>query len=526
VKKLIQKIVAQKKLGILLIALFGVVACVAAYTLMGVYHGIQKMAENANETVTYFPPYPAVNTEGRDAAEVKRGEYLAKAGDCMACHTETAKKDKAKSFAGGLPMYTPFGTIYSPNITPDKETGIGNWTEEQFIKAMREGIAPQGHYYYPAFPYLYFNKVSTEDLKALKAYLDSIPAVNQKNRDNEMVFPFNIRFLQLGWRLLFFNPENTGKFEENKEQSPEWNRGAYLIEGLGHCAMCHSPSHHILTEDISLGAPIRKFDLTGAKVQGFLAPNITQKNLENVSLQEIVEVFTKDKMIGGGKIEGPMLEVNRDSLRHLSQNDLVSIATYLKAVQSESPPKPKGAAAGKAIYDTYCSGCHTTGAGGAPKYGDAMGWTPVLKQGMDKVYFNAIHGINGMPAKGTCLSCTDDEIKQSVNYMIESTKKGATGPIIMTHPKPLTMAEGKQVYEARCSVCHSSGFNNAPKPGVKSEWTKIIDAGFLKTLHNVVTGQAGHPPHGGCDTCNDAEIKAAVKYMMQESSTDKDYTLW
>lgn len=528
-KELIQKIFTQKKLGTILLVLFIIVMCVALYTLVGVFSNVKKMAENANETVTYFPEYPAIKTTPQNADIIKRGEYLVKAGDCIACHTNTYEGAKGKPFAGGLPMFTPFGTIYSPNITPDKKTGIGGWTDEQFIKAMREGIAPSGHYYYPAFPYLYFNKVTTEDLKAIKAYLDNIPAIDEKNKKNDMVFPFNIRLLQLGWRILFFNPENTGKLEVSDELSETpgpYLRGAYLAEGLGHCAMCHSPSHHIISESISLGAPIRRFDLTGAKVQGFLAPNITQANLANVSVDEIIEVFTKDRLIGGGKIEGPMLEANHDSLSFLSHDDLVAIATYLKAVESEAPPKPKGSAVGKGIYEIYCSGCHTTGAGGAPKFGDANAWNPLIKGGMDKVYDNAIHGKGGMPAKGTCLSCSDEEIKQSVDYMIAATKKTAMGPIIMQRPKALTMEDGKHLYQANCAVCHDAGFKGAPKVGDKPAWTKMVDAGFLKTYENVMLGHNHHPVHGGCAACSDAEIKAAVKYMMQESSTGKDYSLW
>lgn len=523
-KKLIRKILSQKKLGITVIVLFLMVICSTVYTLVGVRKSIDKMAQ-ATETVTYFPKYPSVNTTGRDPELVKRGEYLAKAGDCMACHTNTAIKEKAQPFAGGLAMDTPFGTIYAPNITPDKETGIGNWTEDQFIKAMREGISPKGHYYYPAFPYLYFSKVSTDDLKAIKAYLDSIPAVSQKNRKNEMVWPFNIRFLQLGWRVLFFYKE-AKTVPNNPEQTPEVNRGAYLAEGLGHCAMCHSPSYHILSESLPLGAPIHKYDLTGAKVQGFLAPNISETNLSKVPVDEVVDVFTKNKLIGGGNVEGPMLEVNEDSLKYLSPADLNAIAVYLKSVQSELPPKPKAGSGGigKSIYDTYCSGCHANGAGSAPKYGDPAAWEPVMKDGIDKVYNNAIHGIGGMPAKGTCISCSDDEIKQSVDYMVAAIE----GRKVISVPKPkvLTVEDGKRIYETNCAVCHNTGFKNAPKPGDIEAWKPMVAAGFLKTLENVVAGRHGHLPRGACPECSDAELKAAVKYMMQESTTSSNYNLW
>lgn len=524
-KKLLQKIWAQKKLGLSAVLLFLIVAGIGIYILIGIHRSVQKMA-TVSEAEPYFPSYPAVQAKGKNAETLRRGEYLTKAGDCIACHTNTLEKEKAKPFAGGLAMNTPFGTIYSPNITPDKETGIGNWTDEQFIKAMREGVSPEGHYYYPAFPYLYFNKITTEDLKAIKAYLDSIPAVSQKNRDAEMVWPFSWRFLQLGWRILFFHPENTGAFKADPNHSEQWNRGAYLTEGLGHCAMCHSPSYRILGSDLPLGAPIRKYDLTGAKIQGYLAPNITGKNFATVSEKEIVEVFTQDKMIGGGKIEGPMLEVNHDSLRYLPENDLLAIAVYLKSVQSETPPAPKGGP-GKALYETYCSGCHTMGAGGAPKYGDATSWDPIIKSGMPAVYDKAIKGYAGMPAKGTCLSCSDDEIKQTVDYMIAAIT-GESGQKVTAAPKPkqLTLADGKRVYDENCSVCHNNNFKNAPKPGDQKAWQPIIQNGFINTYENVVTGRHGHPLRGACPTCTDGEIKAAVKYMMQESTATEDFSLW
>src|SRR3990167_594836 len=211
-----------------------------------VFYFINGIVRNTHLTMTsyvptgHYPSYPVINTAGKTAeqiAEIKRGEYLVKAGDCLACHTKEAKGGKV--FSGGLPMQTPFGNVYSPNITPDKETGIGNLSNEDFIRAMRDGVAPDGQYYYPAFPYIYFNKITTPDLLAMKAYLDLIPAVKQQNRDNEMMFPFNWRFLQLGWRILFFYPDRMGEFKPNAAKSSQWNRGAYLVEGLGHCAMCH-----------------------------------------------------------------------------------------------------------------------------------------------------------------------------------------------------------------------------------------------------------------------------------------------
>lgn len=492
-------------------------------TLLGINQNVQQMAEvGTDDAPLNTIPYPPVNMQGKNPALIQRGEYLVKAGDCMACHTNSPNKGAA--YAGGLPMQTPFGTIYSPNISPDKETGIGAWTEDQFIKAMHEGISPDGHYYYPAFPYLFFSTVSIEDLKAIKAYLDSIPAVKQKNRPNEMVWPFNIRFLQLPWRLLFFHP--TAAPATAPAESSSIERGQYLVDGLGHCAMCHTPSYYLLTETLPLGAPIKKYELTGSKIQGYLAPNISQSNLAHVSNQEIIEVFTQNKMIGGGAIQGPMLEVNNYSLHHLSEADLSAIANYLKSVKSITPPRPTGAAAGKALYENYCSGCHANGAGGAPKYGDAMSWAPLLKPGIQKVYTHAINGIGGMPAKGTCMSCNDQDIKQAVDYMVAAVT-GAGGKITQAPPaKKLTLQDGQHIYDAHCSVCHNSNYHHAPRPGDITAWKPIVDAGFLDTYINVQTGRKGHPQRGACSTCSDAELKAAVKYMMQQSAPGKDYSLW
>jgi cytochrome c5 len=526
----IKKMMSSKQFKIMLgiVIVFALVA--GAYTAIMLQSNIQKMAilpsSQGPKEAAYFPDYPPMNTQGKDAKIINRGEYLAKAGDCIACHTNTPVK--GTQFAGGLAMPTPFGTIYSPNITPDKETGIGGWTDEQFIKAMREGISPQGHYYYPAFPYYYFSQVSTDDLKALKAYLDSIPAVHQNNRKNEMMMPFNIRFLQLGWRILFFHPKSPEGFETDTKATEQWNRGAYLVEGLGHCAMCHTPSYYIVSQTMQMGAPMQKYNFSGATVQGYLAPNISQSNIGNVPDQEVVNVFKKDALIGGGNVVGPMLEVNHDSLKYLSDQDLTAMAVYLKSVKSESPPKPKSSGGpGAGTYDTYCSGCHATGAGGAPKFGDASAWDALVKKGGEaQLYTNAIHGINGMPAKGTCISCTDDQIKQAVDYIVNGAKGGtvSTFSAVVTMP-PLTMQDGKNVYEKHCSTCHANGTNGAPKIGDMNAWQPIVDKGFMDAYENVVTGRHGHPEQGGCPDCTDAELKAALKYLMQKSSTN-NYSLW
>jgi cytochrome c5 len=523
-KKIVKKI-KQKKIAALLALALLMGGCIGVYTVLSIQNNLGIMATEAKEIAGYnFATYPTPNTLGKDPAQIQRGEYLVKAGDCIACHTNSP--EKGTPFAGGLPMHTPFGTIYVPNITPDKETGIGKWTEAEFVKAMRSGISPQGHYYYPAFPYYYFNHITDDDLKAIKSYLDSIPAVAQKNKLNEMMKPFDQRILQFGWRFLFFRHDDTGAFQENHKETPLWNRGAYLVEGLGHCAMCHSPSYHIISDSISLGAPMQKYDLTGAKIQGFLAPNISKSNLENISTDEIINVFLKDRLIGGGKVEGPMLEANHDSLRYLTHSDLLSIATYLKSVNSQLPPQNTSGGPGAGTYEGYCAGCHENGSGGAPKMGDKAAWGALEKKHtLDGLYALAMHGNGGMPAKGACLSCSETDIKQAVDYMIH----GGTGEVSTPPPScqvPLTATQGKQSYENNCSGCHASGKDGAPKTGDTKAWQPAIDAGFFDTFINIKTGRNGHPIQGGCTSCSDADVKAALKYMMQQADTTNNYSLW
>ena len=521
-KQLLKRIMGNRKVVALLLIILLAGGAIAVNMVRGILINMEKTAE-PDMSPPWYPEYPAVTppADPAQAAEVAKGETLVKAGDCIACHTDTY--NKGTPFAGGLPMQTPFGVIYSPNITPDPETGIGKWTTDDFIRAMQKGISPQGHYYYPAFPYLYFNRMPAEDLKAMKAYLDLIPAVKKANVANEMVWPFSLRIMQLPWRILFFHPSEEDVFPATQRTPLE--RGAYLVEGPGHCGMCHTPSWNILTDKLPLGAPIRKYNLTGASVAGYQAPNISASNIGNIPNAEIIQVFTEDKLIGGGAVVGPMLEVNHDSMRYLSMDDLDAIATYLKSVKSATRPKPTGSNIGKGIYEANCAGCHAAGAGGAPKFGDAAAWAVQLSHQRETTYDNAIHGINGMPAKGGCLSCTDDEIHQAVDYML-SAVQGTKAVALPPPQKPLTLADGEKIYNTNCSVCHATGFHQAPKPGDIAAFTPLAKQGFLRTYLNVITGEHGHPVHGACPTCSEADIKAAVKYMMQQSVPGQDYSLW
>jgi cytochrome c5 len=465
--------------------------------------------------------YPTIDYgTGAVAAQAKRGEYLAKAGDCIACHT----RPDGKPFAGGVPIVTPFGSVYPPNITPDKETGIGSWTAAEFDAAMRHGISADGSYLLPVFPYTFYNKLTKQDVLDIKAYMDKVPAVHEKNRALDMPFPFNVRILQSFWRFMFFDFYK-GEFVPDPDKSAEWNRGAYLVEGLGHCAMCHTPVN-------ALGSWQREYNLTGATIDGYRAPNISASRLKDVPTEKVLEVFLQDKTLQGGKVQGPMLEVNRDSLHYMTVADLTAIVTYLKTVESKMPPAPDngtGEKAGKAIYTQYCAGCHTMGGGGAPKLGDATKWEPLVKLGMEPLYANAIKGVGGMPPKGNCDTCTDNQVKFAVDYIVKQShgKGGAAASAAAVNPaQTLTsLAKGKHIYEEVCSICHANGQLGAPRLGDKAAWAPLLQENIDVLVRRATNGYKGHPAKGACYLCSDADIISAVKYMAQESGT-RNYQLW
>src|SRR6201996_7608667 len=198
-----------------------------------------------------------------DPAVLAKGEYLARAGDCIACHTAR----EGKTFAGGLAMKTPFGTLYTSNITPDPETGIGKWTSDQFFKTMHNGRFPDGGLLYPAMPFASYTKVTREDSDAIFAYLRSVPPVKQVNRPHDLRFPYNNRSLIIGWRTLFFRE---GEYQPDPSKSADWNRGAYLVQGLGHCGMCHTPINALGGNSQS-----RAFEGGLIPMQEWYAPSLT-----------------------------------------------------------------------------------------------------------------------------------------------------------------------------------------------------------------------------------------------------------
>ena len=261
---------------------------------------------------------PAIGEE--DAVE--RGEYLVRAGGCFSCHTAAG----GQQLAGGRALATPFGTFYSPNITPDPETGIGRWTDAQFLRALREGVRPDGANYFPVFPYTSFTAITDSDALAMKAYLFSLPAVHQQNRPHDVPFPFSWRFLQAGWKLLFFT---AGPFLPAPDHSAAYNRGAYLATALAHCGECHTPRN-------ILGATRSGLQLTGTPngPDGQLVPNITpdpDTGIGKWDKEGVVELLRTGGTPEQSRVKGAMREVVEDGLRYLSEDDLEAIADYLLA---------------------------------------------------------------------------------------------------------------------------------------------------------------------------------------------------
>src|SRR6202045_998526 len=308
-----------------------------------------------------------------DPALIAKGEYLARAGDCIACHTAR----EGKIFAGGLPMETPFGTLYTSNITPDPQTGIGTWTSDQFFTTMHNGRFPDGGLLYPAMPFASYTKVTRADSDAIFAYLKTIPPVNQKNRPQDLRFPYDNRQLLLGWRTLFFTE---GEYKPEPNKSADWNRGAYLVEGLGHCGMCHTPIN-------ALGGSSQSEAFKGGLIpmQNWYAPSLTSNReggLGDWSIKDITDLL-KTGISARGVVYGPMAEVVYNSLQYLTDDDIRAMAVYLKGIAEPSPPPPPSSTVpssegsllislGKTVYDARCATCHGALGEGKPPH-----WPPL-----------------------------------------------------------------------------------------------------------------------------------------------------
>jgi mono/diheme cytochrome c family protein len=264
---------------------------------------------------------PGLSGSASGADLVKRGEYLARAADCIGCHTA----DKNRPFAGGVALNTPFGTIYTPNLTPDAETGIGLWSDDDFLRAMHEGIGQAGERLFPAFPYTAYTKLAERDVLAIRAYLKTLKPVRYQPPHNGLAFPFNQRWLMPFWNLFNFDE---GRFVPDPKQSPEWNRGAYLVEGLAHCGQCHTPRN--AAQGLQMHARF-----SGAQQNGWRAFNITPdptSGIGNWSIDDVVAYLATGSARGRAQAAGPMAQVVQESTRFLNREDLRSIAVYLRSL--------------------------------------------------------------------------------------------------------------------------------------------------------------------------------------------------
>lgn len=357
-----------------------------------------------------------------DAALIQRGAYLAKAADCMPCHTAQG----GASFAGGLALNTPFGAIYSPNITADRKTGIGDWTFADFDGAVRNGIGKGHKFLYPAMPFDSYTQITDDDIKALWAFVRTIPAVERPNDPNALPFPFNVRYSLIGWRELFFEK---GTFKPNPTKDAEWNRGAYVVDALGHCGDCHTPRN-------ILGATESSKALGGAPIDNWYAPDLTTNTLKNLDgwTRPTLAAYLKSGSAKQTTVFGPMYEVVHDSLGYLTDQDLSAISAYLldqpvqrKARAPQASSKMTAGAHDRAakLYVDNCIACHQDkGAGLAGAIPPLAGNPAVLAAGPGDVIRVVLTGIaatgkfGAMPPFAASLS--DRDVADVANYVRSS----------------------------------------------------------------------------------------------------------
>ena len=292
---------------------------------------------------------------------ITRGEVLTVASDCASCHTS----DPSKPFAGGRRIETPFGAIYSANLTPDRDTGLGQWTDEQFLRAMRYGTRPDGSRYYPAFPYPHFTKMTRDDVLAIRSYLATLAPVHNVTPPPQLRWPLNYRVLMRLWNYAFFRP---AIFRPDQHKSTEWNRGGYLVEGLGHCGACHTPKN-------LLGAEKSGERFAGGAVDGWFAPRLDgaqRTGLKSWSADDIAEYLSSGRN-AHSHADGPMAEVVLNSTSRMADADIRAIAVYLKDLPAAAPeggvtkPAASQMADGEKLYKGACIACHELDGSGAPR---------------------------------------------------------------------------------------------------------------------------------------------------------------
>lgn len=392
---------------------------------------------------------PVLAGAPKDAPVLVRGRYLTLAADCVACHTVRG----GKPFAGGLSFALPFGTLYAPNITADPATGIGKWTDDEFVRAMHDGVRNDGKILYPAFPYTSYTQLSRDDILAIKAYLFSLPAVSQPNREPELWFPFNQRWAMGFWKALFFHNQ---RFKPDPAKSVQWNTGYYMAFGLEHCGECHTPRN--------IGFAVESGnEMAGEVIEGWRAPNLTPDPAHGLgawSDDQIADYLMRGHADGRGSAAGPMGEAVEHSLQYMDRRDMDALVTYLRNMpprEGNDPvsidAKPAAAMAatamaparatppdqrrGMKLFAEACASCHQwNGIGQQVHYASLLGLRSVndphganvvemILEGVDiHVQGNAVF----MPSFARAYS--DVEIAAMANFVIEQygDKKGLVTP--------------------------------------------------------------------------------------------------
>ncbi|MFC6330755.1 c-type cytochrome, partial [Alloalcanivorax gelatiniphagus] len=393
---------------------------------------------------TLWPWRPSIAPVARPAANLysaetlERGRLVAEAGDCAVCHTA----EGGTVNLGGRPFETPFGTLYSTNLTPDPDTGIGNWSYAAFERAMREGIGRDGRHLYPAFPYTDFAKISDADMQALYGYLMAQPAVAAPAPQNDLRFPFNIRSMMAGWNFLFHDPS---PFKPDPTRSAQWNRGAYLFEGAGHCGACHTPRNLFGAEK---GGDAR---LAGALVDGWEAPALTADSRAPAGWteQSLFEYLRTGRSELHGVAGGPMAPVVA-GLAELPEDDVRAIAHYVAtqmdaplsdparaeraaAVVTASQVEPVGQEAGQRVFEGACAACHENGTATFTSAKQALALnTNLHSQRPDNVIQSILGGVHAEGVAGTgempafAHSLSDRQIVDLVQYLRARFAPGET----------------------------------------------------------------------------------------------------
>jgi mono/diheme cytochrome c family protein len=350
---------------------------------------------------------------------IERGHYLANIADCASCHTAPG----GQPFSGGRPIETPFGILVAPNITPDRDTGIGDWSDDQFDAAVRHGRRRDGARLYPAMPFPYYAKMSRDDVTAIRAYLKTVEPVHHAVKVDRLPFPLNLRIAMKAWDALYFNP---GEFRADSSKSAEWNRGAYLVQGPGHCGACHTPKSWLGGDETSEA-------FHGYRLQGWLAPDITnaQHGLADWSVDDIAK-YLKTGHNRNAAAAGLMGEVVSLSTSRMTDADTKAIATFLKDMPGSEPESEASAdsnvlKAGGAIYRDLCSSCHHPDGKGVPdlfpnlsKAATVSAKDPttvlrVILQGAQSVATDSEPTGPGMPAFGWQLN--DAQVAELASYV-------------------------------------------------------------------------------------------------------------